>query len=97
MKIKLEQSGGFAGISSTKEQDTNKLPTSAQKIVRELLDGKELSLSKSSTRPKGAADHYTYRITIHDGKRSRVIECNELDMDIGVKSLVDYIRQNPKK
>ena len=52
MKIKLEQSGGFAGISSTSEQDIHKLPPSIQKTVRDLMDGKQLPSSTKTTAHK---------------------------------------------
>ena len=97
MKIKLERSGGFAGITSSNEMDTDKLPPSLQDTVKDLLDKKKLSLTKSFGRPKGAADYLNYTITIQDGKNDHVIECNEFDMDSTVKSLVSFVQKNSKK
>lgn len=97
MKIKLERSGGFAGITSSNEMDNDKLPPSLQSTVKDLLDKKKLTLAKDLGRPKGAADYLNYTITIQDGKKEHVIECNEFDMDSTVKSLVSFIQKQSKK
>jgi hypothetical protein len=97
MKIKLERSGGFAGITSSNEMDTDKLPSSLQNTVKDLLDKKELSITKDLRRPKGAADYLNYTITIQDGKKDHVIECNEFNMDSTVKSLISFVQKNSKK
>lgn len=97
MKIKVERSGGFAGISSSNEMDTNKLPRSLEDKVKELLGKKQLPFAKALTRPKGAADYLNYKITIRNGKEDHVIECNDLEMDSSMKSLVSYIQKNSKK
>lgn len=97
MKIKLERSGGFAGITSSNELDTDKLPCSLQSTVKDLLEKKKLSLKEGLGKPKGFADYLNYRITIQDGKKDNVIELNEVDMDSTVKSLVSFIQKNSKK
>ena len=97
MKIKIERSGGFAGITSSNELDSDKLPPSLQSTVKDLLDKKKLSLTKDLGRPKGGADYLNYTITIQDGKKDKVIECNEFDMDSTVKTLVNFVQKNSKK
>lgn len=97
MKIKIEQSGGFAGISSTNEIDADKLPSSLEGTVRGLLDTKKLPLTKGLKQPKGAADHLNYKITIRNKKQDHVIEFNEFDMDSSLKSLIKYIQNNSEK
>jgi hypothetical protein len=97
VKIKIERSGGFAGISSLNELDSDKLPPSLQNTVKDLLDKKKLSSTKGLGRPKGAADYLNYKITIQDGKKDHVIECNEFDMDSTVKSLISFVQKNSKK
>jgi hypothetical protein len=47
--------------------------------------------------PRGAADHYTYKISIQDGRNQRVIECNQYNIEDDLKSLVNYIERNSKR
>lgn len=97
MKIKVERSGGFAGILSSTEMDTDKLPSSIESTVRELLDRRKTTPTKSQRPTKGAADYHNYKITIQNGKKNHVIECSEFGMDDNVKSLVSYMQKNSKK
>lgn len=97
MKIKIEQNGGFAGLSAYNEIDADKLPPPLEGTIRELLDGRKLLLTKALRRPKGAADYLNYKITIQSGMKDHVIECSELDMDSSLKSLVNYVKKNSKK
>jgi hypothetical protein len=102
VKVKVERSGGFAGISSSNEMDVDNLPPSIEGAVRALLDsrtknGEKLPARKILRRPKGAADHLNYKITIQTGEKDHVIECDEFDMNSNLKSLVNYVQKNSKK
>jgi hypothetical protein len=94
VKIKVERSGGFAGISSSNEIDAEELPLSLEGTLQKLLDKKKVPMSKNFKRSKGAADYLNYKITIRDGKKDHVTECNELEMDNSLKSLVNYVQKN---
>lgn len=93
MKIKIEQSGGFSGISLSKEMETDELPTPLENTIKELLDEKRTHLPKGSRR-RGAADYLNYKITIQNGNKDHVIECNEHDMDNNMRSLISYVKKN---
>jgi hypothetical protein len=97
VKIKIERSGGFAGLTSFSEMDANNLPPSLEGTVRHLLIGKKPSLTKQLRRPKGAADDLNYKITIYNGMKNHVVTCSELEMDSNVKSLVSYVEKNSLK
>lgn len=97
MRIKLERSGGFAGITSSNEMDTDKLPSSLQSTVKNLLEKEKSTLKKDLGKSKCSADYFNYRITIQDGKKDHVIECNEFDMDGRMKSLVNFVQKNSMK
>jgi hypothetical protein len=97
VRIKVERSGGFAGISSSNEIDADKLPTAIGGTVRELLRMRRPRANKDTGRLKGAADYLTYKITIQDGKKNHVIECKEFDMDDSLKSLVGYVQKTSNK
>lgn len=95
MLIKVERSGGFAGIPISNVMDVNELPSKLMSIAKKIMmDKKSFSLPKSC--PKGAADHYTYKISIEDGANRRVVECTQYDTTDDLKSLIKYIEKNSK-
>jgi hypothetical protein len=97
VRIRVERSGGFAGIPFTTEIDEKDLPPSlistAKKII---LNRNQVSLPIKST-PRGAADHYLYRILIEDGGNQTVINCDQYNIKNDLKSLVKYIEGNLDK
>ena len=94
MRIRVERSGGFAGIPLTTEIDGKDLPPSlistAKKII---LNKNHFSLPMESS-PRGAADHYFYKISIEDGGNQTVINCNQYNIKNDLKSLVRYVEGN---
>jgi Emfourin len=94
--IKVERSGGLAGIPISKEIDAKDLPsrlmTTAKKIM---LNSKSSTLPLKST-PRGAADHFTYKISIQDGANQSIIECNQYNIQDDLKSLIKYIERKSK-
>jgi hypothetical protein len=96
VKIKIERSGGFGGITSSSELNADKLSPVLDGTVRKLLDNKGAGMLKS-TMPKGAADYMNYKITLEEGPRNSVIECNQFDMDDDLKSLIRYVESKSRK
>ena len=96
MKIKIERSGGFAGITSSSEMNADKLSPLLEGTVKKLLDHKGSGVLKG-TRPKGAADYLNYKITLEDGDRNSVIVCNQFDMDDDLSSLIRYVENRSRK
>lgn len=97
MKIRIERSGGFAGIPLFNEMDTKELPPSLVHIAEKIIEAKKISSLPMKSRPKGSADHYTYKISIQDGTNLRIIECNQYDIKDDLKSLVKYVERNSKQ
>jgi emfourin len=94
--IKVERSGGFAGIPITYELDATDLPSAIIRTAKKIIEEKNVySLSMKSSR-KGTADQYTYKISIRDGESLSVIDCNEFEIQDDLKSLVKYVENNSK-
>jgi hypothetical protein len=91
--IKIERSGGLAGLRKTAEIDSKNLPASLVTSAKKLMNEREPPLQ---TKPKGA-DYYNYKISIQDGKQHKVIECTQLNIQDELRSLVNYIEKNTKK
>ena len=93
MIIRIERSGGVAGIPAHNEMEVNELPA-------ELID--KLFVKQNSPPPRiklprvGRPDRYTYRISIEEAGDQKIIECDEYDIANDVKSLVKYIEKNSR-
>ncbi|HYZ51555.1 MAG TPA: protealysin inhibitor emfourin, partial [Nitrososphaeraceae archaeon] len=46
---------------------------------------------------KGAADYFTYKITIQNGNKVQSMECNDVDMQTDVRGLVDFVTKHGQK
>jgi hypothetical protein len=96
VKVKIELSGGFSGITRSYQAHSDDLPSSLVANVRKNLKNYELSSPVLRLAPKSAADYQTYKITIEDGSKSRVIECNECNIQDDLKILVKYLEKHSR-
>lgn len=96
MIIKIERSGGVTGIPISNEMNVQNLPSTLATTAKNLMLRKSSTSSLLSS-PRGAADHYTYKISIQDGPNLKVIECNQYTIQKDLKSLVRYIERNSSK
>lgn len=97
MIIKVERSGGFAGIPVSNEIDANNLPSALVTKLKKIMENTNSSTLPIKDTPRGAADHYTYKISIQDGVNVKVIECNQFNIEDDLKSLVKYIENSGRK
>jgi hypothetical protein len=95
--IKVERSGGVAGIRITSEMDARQLPPALATKVRKIMENSKLSELPLKVIPKGAADHYSYKISFAEGENQSIIECNQYNIKDELKSLIRYIERNAKK
>jgi len=94
VRIKVERSGGFTGIPISNEMDTRDLPSTLLSTAKKIIEEKKASSLSSKSAPKGAADHYSYKISIQDGAEQSVIECNQYNISDDLKSLIKYVEKN---
>jgi len=97
VRIRVERSGGLAGIAISNEMDAKDLPSALIRTAKKIIEDKKVSSLPMKSSPRGAADHYTYKISIQDGTNQNVIECNQYNIEDDLKSLVNYIEKNSKK
>ena len=76
MIIKVERSGGFAGLSKYSEIDSEDLPESLKETITELIHNNMRHITSKSL-PEGTADQYFYKITVDDTANKRVFACDE--------------------
>jgi len=97
LRIRVERSGGLAGIPISNEMDEKDLPPALIRTAKKIIDDKSLSSLSMKSSPKGAADHFSYKISINDGGQRRIIDCTQYDIQDDLKSLIRYIEKNSKK
>jgi hypothetical protein len=97
VRIRVERSGGFAGITISNEIDGKDLPYGLTRTAKKIMEDKSVPSLSIKSSPRGAADHYSYKISIQDGRNQRVIECNQYNIEDDLKSLVNYIERNSKR
>lgn len=93
----MERHGGFAGISQYNEMNTDDLPSSLKTRLNRLVSNATEPCKSVKSVPKGAADHYSYRITIDYGDNQRVIEGNQYDMQDSWKPIISYVEKRNKE
>jgi hypothetical protein len=96
VKIRVERSGGLTGIMVRREMDADKLTSSLRNTAERLMVVTKSPILKKAV-PKGASDYLNYKITIEEGTKNRVIECNQFDMNESLRSLIKFIETNSKK
>ena len=94
MRIRVERSGGFAGIPFKTEIDEKDLPSTQLRTAKKIIEDKKVASLSMKSSPAGAADHYNYKISVQDGMNQKVIECNQYNIQADLKSLVKYIEKN---
>lgn len=102
MKVYLEKSGGFAGMVTSTSVDTQLLPPNEAKEIQRLIENSQFfelasQPPQSSKTTKGAADYFTYKITIQDDKREHTVQLNDINMGPNIKPLIDFLIRHSKK
>lgn len=94
MRIRIERSGGFAGIPFTKEIDEEDLPPSIISTTRKIIQNRNCVSFPMKSSARGAADHNVYKISIDDEGNETVINCDQYNIGDDLKSLIMYIEGN---
>ena len=93
MKIEIERSGGFAGITKTITVDTENLPKRMASTL-ETYFSKTISTDRAANtiyKKSNVADCYCYKISSQSKKMKQEIEFSEFDIDKELKLAVNYI------
>jgi len=94
--VKVQRTGGFAGMPTYSEMNSDDLPINLKATLTKLAADTMRSSKSSKSLPKGAADHYSYSITVDDGANQQVIECSQYDIQDDLKSIIKYVEQHSK-
>jgi hypothetical protein len=101
MKIHFERSGGFAGMVSSTTVDTSSLPSDESRRVEDLVQQANItnhSLTSENLPRRGAADYFTYKITIESEEGTKdTVECTDIAMSPSIKPLLDYLMKQLRR
>ena len=91
MKITINRAGGMIPLKRSKTLDTQSLLPEQSKKLEELVEKCNFSNLKDSVPRAGAADFYTYSITIEkeDGSKNTV-KLSDFTMSKEIKNLLEF-------
>jgi len=94
VKISLERSGGFTGISSKVTLDTQELDP-AERAELETLVNKSgfFQMPEKIDSPGLGADRFAYRLTVEDAGRSHTVEAVEGSIPEALQPLIVRLNQ----
>jgi len=93
MRIVLERSGGFAGITRTASVSTDQLPAEEAQKMAELVDAArfhELPSVIRSTEP--GADRFQYKITVESERGKHTVLVDEAAVPPRLQPLLDWMK-----
>jgi len=100
MKIYLESSGGFAGVSNSSFLDTESMVPEEKQKVQEIIKATnffDLPV-ESEIKPKpGSADYINYKITVDEGHRKHTIRTNDITLPAKLRDLVTFLESKAEK
>lgn len=96
MIIRVERSGGLIGTIIRHEIDSKDLPSALKLKLNRLMNNASSVRSGAESTPKGAADHFNYKISVQKGPYQKVIDCNQYNIQEDLKSLIRYIEKKSK-
>lgn len=99
MRIYFRRSGGFAGLSSKVEFETDSLSPEEQQEIQEYVNNASFFNLPTSFLPsqRGAADYYQYRISIETPECKHSIVTTEFNTPTQLKPLIEYLTKKLEK
>ncbi|HEY9632171.1 MAG TPA: protealysin inhibitor emfourin [Coleofasciculaceae cyanobacterium] len=92
MRMTIERTGGFAGISMTKVVDTTTLPDNEANQLRQLVDAADFfRLPKTITSKSPQPDRFQYQLTLEDKGKQHTVEVGEQAVPGTLRPLLEWL------
>jgi hypothetical protein len=92
MRMTIERTGGFAGISMTKIVDTTTLPDNEANQLRQLVDAADFfRLPKTITSKSPQPDRFQYQLTLEDKGKQHTVEVGEQAVPGTLRPLLEWL------
>jgi hypothetical protein len=96
MRITLEQRGGFAGVAIKREVDTQALSVEEAAEVERLVHGADVfTVAEPPPGPRRGYDMQSYRMTVEEGERKRVLHLADGAIPPTLGPLVAWMQKVP--
>jgi hypothetical protein len=98
MRIVIERSGGFAGISQTHSISTDQLPAEQAQTLRDLVDASDF-YELPSVIPSGGPerDQFQYKITVESERGTHTVQAGEAAVPPRLRSLLDWVQNSARQ
>jgi len=98
MRISFERTGGFAGLQSRGEVDSEKLPAKqAQELERLVEEARLFDQPAEISAPQRARDQYQYELTVEDGNRTHTIQTSDTAASDELRNLIRWLIDAARK
>lgn len=94
MKLRFDQTGGYAGLVKGCEIDTSTLPPEAAIEVERLVE--KSALSSGEFLSKSSRDLHQYELTIEDGSSTTSVVLDDENVPPSAKPLIGYLKKCAK-
>ena len=93
MLIRLERSGGFAGMRKSYAIDTESLPQEEAGKLHELVNAADFfNLPAKFPAPKRGADYFQYRMTVEMEGKKHTVDVSDPEVPDKLRPLIQLIR-----
>jgi hypothetical protein len=95
IRIEVERSGGFAGVSRRASVDTSTLPPDEAAKIAELVGRVDFgALTATATGPPRAPDRFQYDLDIRQGGQHHRLTLGERALTPELRALLDHVLQH---
>jgi hypothetical protein len=97
MRVRLERSGGFAGITPTSSISTDQMPAEEAQKVADLVDAAgffELPPVIRSSEP--GADRFQYKITVESEYATHTVQVDEAAVPPSLQPVLSWIKNSAR-
>jgi hypothetical protein len=97
MRVVLERSGGFAGISRTNSISTDHMSTEDAKKVSDLVeDAGFFALPSEIRSTEPGADRFQYKITVESENRTHTVQVDEAAVPPRLQPVLDWLKNSAR-
>jgi hypothetical protein len=96
MRVVIERSGGFAGISRSQSSSTDQMPAEDAQKLRDLVDASGFyGLPSVIHSDKPVPDAFRYKITVDSERGTHTVEVDEGAVPTRLQPILDWVRRSP--
>ncbi|MDZ8187606.1 MAG: hypothetical protein RMX96_22490 [Nostoc sp. ChiSLP02] len=98
MRISLERTGGFAGITKRTTADTAELPANEADTLKRLVEAADFfRLPERITSPNPQSDRFQYKLTLEDNGRQHTVTVSEAALPGTLRPLIEWLQNTAQK